>query len=339
MTALTKYQKLECRGLWRDSPEAQRRDVVVNFGDASLVLADPRTDTALTHWSLPAVERLNPGQMPALYAPGDDAPETLEIDDPEMIGALEKVHTAIVHARAKPGRLRNLLVLAGTAIVVGLLVFVGPERLVRHTAAVVPDAARARIGQQLLAELAPLTGRPCADAAGQAVLDRLALRLFGQTLWQVRVVRDGVAGAAHLPGRILLLDRGLVNGQDGPEALAGFALAEAMRAEGADALEDLLHFAGLRATFGLLTGGTLPAGAADGYGEVLLKRPPLPLDDTALLARFAGSGVPSTGYAFALDPSGETTLALIEADPHQGGAPTPLMTEIDWTALQAICAE
>ena len=30
MTALTKYQKLECRGLWRDSPEAQRRDVVVN---------------------------------------------------------------------------------------------------------------------------------------------------------------------------------------------------------------------------------------------------------------------------------------------------------------------
>jgi hypothetical protein len=327
MTALTKYQKLECQGLWRDSPDAQRREVVVNFGDASLTLADPRTDTALTHWSLPAVERLNPGVLPALYAPGAEAPETLEIDDPDMIAALEKVHVAIVHARAKPGRLRGLLMFGGTALVISLLVLVGPDRLARHTAAVVPDAARTRIGQQVMADLAPLTGRPCADAAGQAVLDRLAVRLFGEMPWQLRVVRDGVPGAAHLPGRILLLDRGLISGQDRPDALAGFALAEAMRAEV------------LRASFGLLTRGALPDGAAAGYGEALLKRTPRPLDDLAILARFDTAGVPSSAYAFAIDPSGETTLGLIEADPHRTGPPVPLMSELEWTALQAICAE
>jgi hypothetical protein len=70
MTALKKYQRLESPGLWRDTPEAQRREVVVAFREASLVLSDPRTELALSHWSLPAVERLNPGTLPALYGPG-----------------------------------------------------------------------------------------------------------------------------------------------------------------------------------------------------------------------------------------------------------------------------
>ena len=79
-TALKKYQKLESPGLWREAPELQRREVVVAFGEASLTLSDPRTDSALSHWSLPAVERLNPGETPALYSPGRDALETLELD-------------------------------------------------------------------------------------------------------------------------------------------------------------------------------------------------------------------------------------------------------------------
>ena len=66
MTALTKYQRLECVGLWRLTASAQLREVVVGLRDTTLVLADPRTEMALSHWSLPAVERLNPGQMPAL---------------------------------------------------------------------------------------------------------------------------------------------------------------------------------------------------------------------------------------------------------------------------------
>lgn len=85
MTALKQYERLESIGLWRDDPEAQRREVLVRFGEATLVLSDPRSEVALSHWSLPAVERRNPGVLPALYAPGDDALETLEIDDTDMI--------------------------------------------------------------------------------------------------------------------------------------------------------------------------------------------------------------------------------------------------------------
>jgi len=70
MTALKKYERLESPGLWRDTPGGQRREVIVAFREATLVLSDPRTDSPLSHWSLPAVERLNTGALPALYGPG-----------------------------------------------------------------------------------------------------------------------------------------------------------------------------------------------------------------------------------------------------------------------------
>ncbi len=338
MTALKKYQRLESRGLWRDTPDAQRREVVVNFGEASLILSDPRTDVALSHWSLPAVERINPGQTPAIYAPGPDAPETLELDDPEMIAALEKVRGALAFARARPGRVRLAVLLGSVALVVGLTAWVGPKQLVDQTAQMVPEGARVRIGQAALADLARITGQPCSAAAGPGALDRLALRLFGDGVgWTLRILPDGVPGAAQVPGHLILLNRTLVEGETGPEALAGFALAETLRAAQADPLEPLLAHAGLRATVGLMTTGTLDSNAIAGYGEALLREPVLPLEDTALLAAFEAAGVPSSPYAYALDRTGEKTLTLIEADPFQGKAPKPLMADADWAALQAIC--
>ena len=59
--------RLEALGLWRASPKAQRLNVAVSIGDATLTLTD-LSDTPLAHWSLPAVQRLNPGGTPALYA-------------------------------------------------------------------------------------------------------------------------------------------------------------------------------------------------------------------------------------------------------------------------------
>lgn len=135
MTALKKYQKLECTGLWRSAPDAQRREVVVNFGEASLTMSDPATELALSHWSLPAVERLNPGEQPALYAPGEDSDETLEIEDGDMIAALGTVREALGSTRPRPGRLRGS-VLGGLAVVLLCLgIFWLPGALVDHTAA------------------------------------------------------------------------------------------------------------------------------------------------------------------------------------------------------------
>ena len=49
MTALKQYQRIEATGLWRPSPDVQRREVVVSIGEATLTISD-FNDRALTHW-------------------------------------------------------------------------------------------------------------------------------------------------------------------------------------------------------------------------------------------------------------------------------------------------
>ena len=342
MTALKKYQRLECQGLWRETPEAQRRDVIVSFREASLIISDGRSETALSHWSLPAVARLNPGALPALYGPGADVGETLEIDDRDMIGALETVHDAVEAQRPHPGRMRHWLL--GGAMLAGLAitVFWLPGALITHTARVVPWPKRQEIGRAVLADLQHVSGTPCSSATARRPLARLTSRLFaGPTPPVIVVLRDMPVPVAHLPGGILLLNRHLIEDRDSPEAAAGYLLAERARADASDPLVPLLKWAGLRATFGLLTTGRLPSGAIAGYGEALLSTGEPAVPDDLLIRSFAAVGVPLTPYAQAVDPQGKVTQGLIEADPvlqPQAPAPRPVLADDDWVALQGICS-
>lgn len=337
MTALKKYQRLESPGLWRDTPEAQRREVVVAFREATLVLSDPRTERALTHWSLPAVERLNPGQLPALYSPGEDSDETLEMDDPDMIAALETVRGAVRRSTPRPGRLRGTLWGGSTLAILAIIAFFLPDALVRHTASVLPSATRAQIGAAALADISRLTGAPCSTPLGDRALSLLSERLFGGAGVQLVVLPEGLPQAAALPGNILALGLPMIATAPTPDTPAGFALAETLRAEGEDPLILILNHAGFPATVRLLTTGALPDAALAGLGEVFLAadRPRLPEPD--LLARFEATAVSSTAYGFALDPTGESTLGLIEADPYRGGSPRALLNAEDWASLKAIC--
>ena len=95
MTALEEYQKLEATGLWRDVGDSQRREVLINLGNTSLIIST-LSETALTHWSLAAVIRVNPGELPALYVPVEGSDESLEIADEDMIAAIEKSATFLV---------------------------------------------------------------------------------------------------------------------------------------------------------------------------------------------------------------------------------------------------
>lgn len=338
MTALKKYLKLECPGLWRDAPQDQRRNVVVSFGAASLILSDPKTDLALSHWSLPAVERRNPGDHPALYAPGPDAAETLELDDTDMIAALDTVQTALAIRNPRPGRLRSTLVATTTLAVLALGVFWLPQSLIVHTAAVVPAAKRAEIGELALRDVIRLTGAPCAHPLGQKAMAEMSERLFGPANTPILLaVRDGPLPALHLPGDVIVLSRSLLDGQDGPQAIAGAALAEQARGKARDPLIPVLEHAGLVATVRLLTTGNLPDGALAGYGEVVLKSASLGLAAEPLLADFKAAGVPSTPYATAVGSNAADAAYLISHDPFAKVAAPALMPDDDWVSLQAIC--
>lgn len=338
MTALTEFERLEAQAAWRAAPDARLREVIVSLGDATLTLFDPKSEAPLSHWSLPAVTRLNPGQMPAIFTPRAQEPdEQIEIDDPLMIEAIERVQRAIARHRAHPGRLRGGLTLLAVLLMIAGLIFWLPDALIRHAARVAPPAQARAIGEGVLAEIARSTGAVCDRASGQAVLDWVAPQLLAPDA-SIRTV-PALAQARRLPGNLFVLGADLVAHADGAEAVAGHLLAAEQAQSDLDVLLQALTHAGPKAALRLLTHGSLPQDALAGYGEKLLLQEPARPDDERLLARFADMRLPSSPYAWSLDASGESVLALIEADPMRGQAPVrPLLTPPQWAALQQICA-
>ena len=337
MTALTEYQRLESPGVWRAAPGDQRRDVMVSVGDATLVIYDTG-NRPLAHWSLAALQRKNPGKIPAVYTPGADAPEELEISEVTMLDAIETVRSAVARLRPQRGRLRSVLLAGALLAVIGLAIFWLPGALIRHTAAVVPDAKRTELGDRLLTQIHRLSGEPCATRDGTRVLEQLYARLLQGRPGGLVVLASGVSGARHLPGGMILLSRALVEDHEDPSVAAGYVLAEAARAARRDPIDLFLQEAGLMTAFRLLTTGDVADPVLEAYAETVLTRMPDPLPDEELLGVFAASTVPSTPYAYALDISGETTLGLIEADPVRGSI-SPVLPDGDWVTLQGICGE
>lgn len=338
MTALREYERLEAPGLWRADAQAQRRDVVLSLGDATLTISDA-TGRALAHWSLPAIRRRNPGQRPAVFTPGSDSEEELELDDDTLIGALEKLHSVIKKRRPHKGRLRQVLGLGTLAVLAAGAIFWLPGALVSYTVNVVPQATRVDLGRRISTNIHRIAGRRCHEPLGAQALARLGRNLLGENPARIDVLTDLPRPALHLPGQVILLARSVIEQSDGPFVPAGFILAEDEYARQNDPLLALLESAGLFATLKLLTTGQMSDAVLVRYAEQALvaTKPPLPAG--ALLARFASAQLPASPYAYALDPSGETTLPLIEADPVPIGMAQPPISDGDWVSLQGICAE
>lgn len=335
MTALKQYERIEATGLWRPTPDDQRREVLISIGEATLTISD-FNDSALTHWSLAALERQNPGQMPAIYSPDGDPGETLELPATEttMIQAIERLQRAIHEARPHPGRLRILSV-AGVIIAVAALFLLWlPGALKRHTVSVVPTIKRVEIGETVLGRIERVTGRACASEDSRPVLDALAQRTGVR---QVVILPDGVRSGLLLPGDIVLLNRSLVEDHEDPAVVAGYILVERARAMASDPLDELLDHSGPLASFRLLTTGGLTPEILDQYSERILAAPRPPVGEDQILSVFAQAAIPSSPYAWARDVTGESVLGLIEADPMAGRTLEPVLRDRDWVLLQDIC--
>lgn len=345
MTVFREYQRLEAQGLWRASPDAQARDVIVSVGEATLTLTDMQ-DRPLAHWSLAAVARANPGQRPALYHPDGDPGETLELatDEGQMIAAIERVRGAIARRRPRPGRLRLTILLSVLAVLSLAAAIWLPQIAQRHALKVLPQVKREEIGTALLRRLERVAGAACHDPGGDTALKHLAARLprEGEPT-RLIVLRDMPGTVAEsalaLPGGIVVLDRALLEDHDEPDIAAGHIVAAYLRAEERPPMASLLEASGLWATLRLLATGQLPQGTLDTYAEGMLSRTPPQPDDQALLAAFARYKLRARPYAYALDITGESVLPLIEADPYAPPAapPPPVLRDADWLRLQSIC--
>ena len=336
VTVLAEYQRLEAEGVWRADEDAQRRDVIVSIGEATLTLTD-LNEIALTHWSLPAIRRQNPGTRPAIYAPGNDASETLEIADGEMIDAVEKVLRAVRKQGRHPGRLRAMIYGGAAAACIVLGTFWLPDALASYISNIIPEATRASIGTQLSADIERLTGRHCEDPSGSLALDQLKSRLFPNEDVIVFVLPSALATTQHLPGGTILASHKLVEDFETAEVFAGYLIAENQRRKSADPFERLLQDAGLRAAFGLLTTGDLSIDVLRGHAETLVANEPRSLTAEELATAFATSEIKPDDYVKAAAPSEDVSAALIGVGATIPSA--PLLTDSAWIALQQICED
>ncbi|QOL79498.1 hypothetical protein [Pseudooceanicola spongiae] len=345
MTALEKYQRLEAAAQWREAAGTEPRDVIVSIGEATVVISDLQ-DRPLTHWSIAALARANPGETPAIYHPDGDSGETLHLapEEAEMIEALEKLRSTVERRRPRKGRLRLWMVLAFLGVIASCGFIWLPEALERQALAVLPQVKRDEIGAKLFTKVQALTGPPCSAGGGDIALQRLAERLRGPSgaLPKLFVVRSGVPDTAHLPGGIILLNRKMVEDFEDPEVTAGFIVAERLRADARDPIDRLLDEAGTAAVLRLLTTGDISDDILRLHASSLLKAIPVKLSDDTLIAGFAAAGIQTRPYATAHDLGVQGTrandmLKLIEADPFPNGAPTPVLRDSDWLRLQSIC--
>lgn len=339
MTALKQFQRLEAQGSWRRTPDGPAHDVVVSLGDATLILSDPVTERPLSHWSLPAVVRVDDGAVAAVYAPGTDGTdENVTIDDPLMIQAIARIKGAVASRRSRTGRLRGSLAVLGVLGVLAVLVLWLPDALVAHAARIAPPAQARDMGTAILADLERQAGAVCARASGQAVLDHLAPTLLTQEA-VIRVLPEPLGGARRLPGDVYVIGSDLLRAAPGPEAAAAHLVAARLAVEDAQLRRAAMEHAGLLASLALMTVGHLPQTAMSGFGTALLSRPAPRPADADLLAALEERRIPVQPYALSIDPTGQSVRALIgNVPPGDAPAGPSLLTDEQWLALQQICA-
>jgi hypothetical protein len=151
------------------------------------------------------------------------------------------------------------------------------------------------------------------------------------------ILPDGITQTAHLPGNIILISRELVEDYEDPDVAAGFILMEQLRSEKNDVFKNLLEYSGTLATFQLLTTGALKDEMLQKYSQHILLQPKQSIATSRVIARFQELNLRMSPYAFALDVTGEQTLALIEADGLTTWTFEPSLSDADWVRLQNIC--
>ena len=322
MTALERYVRLEAIGLWREGPGARPREVIVAFGQTTLVLKD-LAERPLGHWALAGIAAIGREGGATVYSMTAGGEETLAIRDRDMVAAIAAVARGDRLPPAPPRRRwRPPLAAVVVAAALGAVAWLGPGLVRDQAARMMPPERAAEFGDRMLIALVAARGGPCTEPAGERALARIAARLAPERPPEVRVLDLGAAPAAALPGGTLLLGRGTLAAATAPEALAGW-LAVAL---GRDPVPALMRDAGPAATLRyVLTGDFTDEGLARAAEAALA--PPTPEEIPPAMARLAAAGIDARPFAAAMGLTGLPPPAAAE----------PLLSDRDWADLRGIC--
>jgi hypothetical protein len=331
MTALERYVRLEALGQWREGPGVAPREVVVSFGDATLVLTD-MADRPLGHWALAGVQAIGRDGPATVYAMSRDGGETLAIRDADMIEAIAAVSRGRLAAPPRagpPAPARGWVWAVAAAALLALAGAVAPRLIGAQAARMLPPEAAEEFGDRMLLQLMAARGPLCADPDGRRALATLAARVGAGQGMRLRALDLGAAPVALLPGPTVALGRAALAQAEDPAEVAGWialALAREATRPGAQRLMDAAGVAaGLRY---VLTGRLSEAALARAARAALA--PPGPEEALAAVERLRAADLPTAPFADGLRRAG------LEAPPASAEGAAAL-SDRDWVALQGLC--
>ena len=336
MTALKGYDRLECTGLWRSGPAAQRREVVISFGEATIVLTDMQ-NRALAHWSLAAVDVQKHAGDKATLRPGADSEESLEIADRAMLEALLKVQKAIDRSRPHPGRLRLILAVSSVMIASVVSVLWGPQAVISYASKVLPEVKRIQLGDALALRIGQLAGPYCSSPEGSRTAEKLVARLNTPARLSLSVLPGQRSRPIALPGGKVVLFENMVTAYDDPAVTAGHVLFALAASQNNDPVRLYLEQAGPLISLGLIASNDLSEAQIDQLAKIALSQPAIPAPRTALLNLFAKAEISVSPFARTL--SGAEAQDLTAQDPFPTGSPYPVLADGAWLGLQEICSD
>ena len=333
MAKLSDFQRLETHGVWRDSASDPGRLVVALLNEKSLTFVSTN-NRPLTHWSIEAVRRINPGEIPALFTPDEEGHERIEFTDELFVSILQELidpkpeETDTAEPLRWPGRAVAAALVA--AVCCGL--FLASDRIAGGLAGLIPAAKRLEIGERIFTHLTEIAGPECQSVSGNNALSVLERRLFvgGKS---VRVIRGMPQDTAHLPGNILVLSSAVLDRNSQTAAVAGHLLEEYLRAGQADSMTELLRFAGFVAAVKLAFRDSIDDAALRRFAGTLISGQPAKVSESALLEQFQRARFPSSPFARATGSLG----LLVARDPYKGKSFRSLLNDSAWFDLKGIC--
>lgn len=267
MTALPQYDLLEAEGRYTPGDGGAQRDVIVKFGDASLIILDA-DDMPVTHWPLATLRNapdVRTDKADALTVTPDQAgAERLALHDPTMIEAIRTVCPELEAHKPPPRkRWRRVAVLGAAAVAVYLAIFQLVPLLSNQMAELIPPDAEIAMGETMSIQFArEITGFDdpefCAAPDGVRALAQLTSRLEdgagAHVPLTVRVLDHDAANAFALPGGYIILFRGLLTEANTPEDIAGVLAHEIAHVVQRDPTRLTLRAAGASGMVGVLLG-------------------------------------------------------------------------------------
>ncbi|MEO0387800.1 MAG: hypothetical protein AAF281_09760 [Pseudomonadota bacterium] len=329
MTALEQYERLEAVGQWRLGSEAWQ-EVLVSFGNASLVLAD-FNEAPLAHWALAGVAVIERTPEGVRYAPDGAADEALLIQDAAMIEAIAAVTAMARTAPPAPARRRWPWAVALAACALALLAaFALPDLLRARAFALIPEERARLVGDRLETGFSE-----CRYGPGRAALEALLARA-GLAGRRVVVVRAEAPAFARLPGGTLLLSRALLRDSADAATFAGWLTLAAQLSAEDTVLKRYIEAMTVPGAAGFLISGEIDGQARAAMATALREgTPPLPRHAVArALAQLRDAGIQDAGLRRALS---RQYPDLASAGPATPAQQRPVLGDQAWIALSAIC--